>query len=388
MAVFVKRRRRAFTLIELLVVIAIIAILIALLLPAVQQAREAARRAQCKNNLKQIGLAIHNYQDNYGQFPLSYDGTLPIFTLGGPGSGTRVDPDQPAISWISAMLPFIEQQTLYDQLVANRAFDTPWSLWQSGQGYGNPAVQQLAMTIIPTLLCPSNPQDLTNEGNPGSLCYFGGGGKGGFADGGGGGGTQYRGARTDYVGNLGFVRTGWHDVQGNCVRGSENMNHGAQWSSPEWVTTYSTDWDNYPRFRGCFWHRGSAKISQITDGTSTTIAVFEDHHWRFSRNDNPARFARNVIWISPVSTLNNLSKKINSANAENCYGDNDNRGSGMSSVHSGGAHALMADGSVHFLSENIDIGDGPGDGRKQSGYQPGVQSALATASGSDVAGEF
>jgi len=369
-------QRRAFTLIELLVVIAIIAILIALLLPAVQQAREAARRSTCKNNLKQIGLACHNYHDTYGMFPLNSDGTLPVFELGGPNNGARTDPDLSSISWISAALPYLDQAPLYSQLDGLGAFTAPWSTYGSGGGYGNPQVQELALTVIPVLICPSNPQSKTNEGNAGSLCYRN---QGGFADGGGGGGTQYKGGRTDYVGNLGFVRSGWNDVQGTCG----NQNHGAQWSSPEWVTSYSTDWDNYPAFRGCFWHRGAARIAQITDGTSNTICVFEDHHWRFS-DANPSRFARNVTWISPISGLNNMSKTINSSNEDNCYGDNDNRGSGMSSTHEGGAHALMADGAVRFISENIDIGDGPGDGRKQDGYQHGVQSALATASGGET----
>ncbi|QDU37378.1 Type II secretion system protein G precursor [Maioricimonas rarisocia] len=368
-------QRRAFTLIELLVVIAIIAILIALLLPAVQQAREAARRSTCKNNLKQIGLACHNYHDTFGTFPHSYDGSLPIFNLpaGGEIAGSR---SQSSISWVSAALPYLDQAPLYNQLDGLGAFTVAGPLYGSGLGLGDPQVQQLALTPIPVLLCPSNPQSKTNEGNPGALCYLN---NTSFADGGGGGGTQYKGGRTDYVGNLGFVRSGWNDVQGSCG----NQNHGAQWSSPEWVTSYSTDWDNYPAFRGCFWHRGSARIAQITDGTSNTIAVFEDHHWRFS-DSNPSRFARNVAWISPIGPLNNLSKKINSSNEDNCYGDNDNRGSGMSSTHEGGAHALMADGAVRFFSENIDIGDGPGDGRQQDGYQPGVQSSLATASGGET----
>src|SRR6056297_2334814 len=94
------RRRAGFTLIELLVVIAIIAILVALLLPAVQQAREAARRSSCKNNLKQLGLAIHNYHDTHSRFPFGY--MLDSSNLNVSSFGTQI-------------LPFLEQSALWDQ---------------------------------------------------------------------------------------------------------------------------------------------------------------------------------------------------------------------------------------------------------------------------------
>ncbi|MBR9800775.1 DUF1559 domain-containing protein, partial [bacterium] len=103
------RNRYAFTLIELLVVIAIIAILVALLLPAVQQAREAARRSSCKNNLKQLGLAIHNYHDTHGVFPPGYiDGDG--ITNGGTGQSGGNDN---GYSWQAMILPMIEQSALY-----------------------------------------------------------------------------------------------------------------------------------------------------------------------------------------------------------------------------------------------------------------------------------
>src|ERR1700733_10552979 len=101
-----KPRCRGFTLIELLVVIAIIAVLIALLLPAVQQARESARRTQCKNNLKQYGLALHNYHDTYSRFPYSTSGSQ---SLNVNSVGTNHN-------WLEFILPFIEQTTLYNQL--------------------------------------------------------------------------------------------------------------------------------------------------------------------------------------------------------------------------------------------------------------------------------
>jgi len=98
------RRSRGFTLIELLVVIAIIAVLVALLLPAVQQAREAARRSQCKNNLKQFGLAWHNYHDTYNIFPMGG-------ALNAAGSW-----DAPGVSWEARALPYIDQAPIYNQI--------------------------------------------------------------------------------------------------------------------------------------------------------------------------------------------------------------------------------------------------------------------------------
>ena len=101
------RKRSAFTLIELLVVIAIIAILIALLLPAVQQAREAARRTQCKNNLHQLGLALHNYHDVYNQFPIT------CFNNSGPGLNWS---DSSRGTYLVRLLPYIEQAALFNAL--------------------------------------------------------------------------------------------------------------------------------------------------------------------------------------------------------------------------------------------------------------------------------
>ncbi len=117
---------RGFTLIELLVVIAIIAILIALLLPAVQQAREAARRSQCKNNLKQLGLAIHNYHDVHDAYPMS--------------SNHRVS-GQNGFSWIAMTLPFLDPGPLYQKLDLNR------TLIDTG-GPNNRALIQTPLTAL------------------------------------------------------------------------------------------------------------------------------------------------------------------------------------------------------------------------------------------------
>lgn len=126
-------KRRAFTLIELLVVIAIIAVLIALLLPAVQQAREAARRTQCRNNLKQLGLGLHNYEASARIFPFG--------VLGATGTASATNPLH---TWHSQILPYLDQQPLY----ASYQFSVPFS---------DPANQAVVKTTIPGFLCPSNP---------------------------------------------------------------------------------------------------------------------------------------------------------------------------------------------------------------------------------------
>src|SRR5262245_13713930 len=137
--------RRGFTLVELLVVIAIIGVLVALLLPAVQAAREAARRTSCSSNLRQIGLAMHNYHDTFKAFPIGALSTL------GPAQGANSANGDWA--WPTAILPFVEQKPLYDQL-------------QPGSSPKAPAVTSpLVLTGVPVFMCPSCPGDKKSLNN-------------------------------------------------------------------------------------------------------------------------------------------------------------------------------------------------------------------------------
>ncbi|MFI4874154.1 MAG: DUF1559 domain-containing protein, partial [Blastopirellula sp. JB062] len=136
-------RRKAFTLVELLVVIAIIGVLIALLLPAVQQAREAARRMSCSNNMKQLGLAMHNYHDTYKTFPSGFIGDLPDMST------------HRRTCWMQAILPFIEQNGLYDLYQADTS------------DYTHYVPDEIQSIVVEGLLCPSEANSDATGGNGG-----------------------------------------------------------------------------------------------------------------------------------------------------------------------------------------------------------------------------
>lgn len=326
-------RKPGFTLIELLVVIAIIAILVALLLPAVQQAREAARRAQCKNNLKQLGLAMHNYHEVHGQFPQNQD----RYTNGG---GNELPANQkPQWSWIVMALPFLDQAPLYEALELDGGriggFTTNRNL--NNKPGSN---QTIRRTVLSTLICPSNSMDSIRGGQTN-------------------GGYRWNGtsnaAATDYVGNLGHIWGGWKDcgaVPDNLI--PNGLGRRGQAGTP-WVNGERIN--EQDKVNGVFKYTGAYKIRDIIDGTTNTIAAFENMHFRGGRQ---ARFdirpSSYGAWITPLGAVHSFRNPINNGLSGDRYqqGANDLRCEAPSSRHPGGVHILLADGSTRFINESID----------------------------------
>ncbi len=291
-----RRPRAGFTLIELLVVIAIIAILIALLLPAVQQAREAARRTACRSNLKQIGLALHNYHETAGVFPpgvVHNEGQLASGGIAG-------------WSWGTFLLPHLEQAALYKQLSPNtRTLD---ALLRDA------SLRPLAQTKLPVFRCPTDDNIPLN-----TLRKFS---------------TQ----EDDGTGTGTTVH-----VYGNLAAGTSNYlgNIGTRWATPnQWITNGRDPW-------GVIIPDGKVSIRQITDGTSNTFVVGERDStdeagvWVGIRNYN----ANGNVGLTMALGVTSL--KLNAGLSGG--GDLDY----FSSRHAGGAHFLFVDGRVTFLNDSI-----------------------------------
>ncbi len=290
--------RRAFTLIELLVVIAIIAVLIALLLPAVQQAREAARRTQCKNNMKQLGLAMHNYHDTFLAFPpleVQDAGFLSNVDTGGssPGwSGPRSTWGSYSGNWITLTLPYIDQAPLYNQF-----------------NFSTTADANSALVVLPLkhLLCPSNPF---------------------------GAGTQINGS----------TPTHYFAMQGANAGGLENENF---WTSKNISSTNA----------GIFFHSSNTRMRDVTDGTTNQVMIAEAIGYLPTPLQSPC--AAPIINATNFGTgiadgrgtkFSAVTSSQFQINILNCG----TRWFPTSSFHTGGAHVLLADGSTRFASQNID----------------------------------
>jgi prepilin-type N-terminal cleavage/methylation domain-containing protein/prepilin-type processing-associated H-X9-DG protein len=307
--------RRAFTLVELLVVIAIIGILIALLLPAVQAAREAARRTQCKNNLKQIGLALHNYENTNGSLP--------------PGSGYIV---QPGTLWTAAIMPYMELGTLTSQLDFRRYFNQAPNL---------AIVEKLS---LPGFICPSDPQasdpilsnrrQASNQHNP-PTCQ----------------GLWYVGSMGPTIPDV----CDWGSAPQICM----GTGFGTDYPTPPYSTSYGSPSPCFVHSRGlncpdtsqcvgvlCRTYQQIA-FRQVTDGLSNTIAVGETLP---AHNTYNCLFCENFPVASTHIPLNTMESDNGQWGAAGQYW----RTSGFKSEHPGGANLLLCDGSVTFALETID----------------------------------
>ncbi len=303
-----RHRSQGFTLIELLVVIAIIAVLIALLLPAVQQAREAARRSQCKNNMKQIGLALHNYHDVHGVFP--------------PGVTNGPTNNSGGATMYIMMFPFLDQAPLYNQFNFGA---------NAGDTYSS-TFQPMINAIIPSFNCPSSTAALSYNvyGNPGPW-YF-----------------QL--GMTEYVGICGS------DQGPNVTSASGGpMSSGGCFA-------YTARWGRGARIR----------IADITDGASNTAGVGEfsgltkgqKYYAQNGRGDDgvPWCLGEDYGWQYALRTVTvppNSAWFYNTAMAITGYTPTPVTGrlndSALHSMHVGGIHVLMMDGAVRFISDNINM---------------------------------
>lgn len=294
------KKRRGFTLIELLVVIAIIAILIALLLPAVQQAREAARRSQCKNNLKQIGLAVHNYHDVHQSFPPGNINCNALgtcnYSYGGPHYST----------WTISILPFLDQAPLYNIYDATLPTD-------SAAAANN---QTVAQTQLAVYKCPSD-VGAVDLGRPES------------------GPRPYDYAFGSYRAVSGVTRS----------RGGPHFDEGQTNSAQDRGAMHVV----YNRW-------GTENFASITDGTSNSLMVGEYH--------STTHASRRTFWAYGYTSYNESSILAGSPQAfgipdyDECVSSSGAHSNdckrAFASLHVGGVQFLMCDGAVRFISENID----------------------------------
>ncbi|QDU61138.1 Type II secretion system protein G precursor [Planctomycetes bacterium Pan216] len=301
------RSRLGFTLVELLVVIAIIGVLVALLLPAVQSAREAARRAQCQNHLKQLGVAIHNYHDNHGQFPPTIH-TVRRFNTS--------DPDHKG-SWMVRLLPYIDRGDLYDHL------DFGADTVQASQ---LPSGQMVYESVVQTFICPSDSHNGIWEGGNSFDSSSSG----------------QRRALSNYSASMGS--------QANSPCGTHNNYFG---NGP----IGRADTLDPNQISGVFGHMAwAARLGDIQDGTTSTIALGEvrplcSDHVRDGWMDINSLYTGTGVAIN----FNTCEGAPGTGSGCNQHTGRWGASQGFKSPHLGGCHFLLCDGSLKFLSETIDM---------------------------------
>jgi prepilin-type N-terminal cleavage/methylation domain-containing protein/prepilin-type processing-associated H-X9-DG protein len=305
-------RKSGFTLIELLVVVAIIVVLIALLLPAVQKVREAAARIQCANNLKQIGLAVHNYQNTNGALPITRYGAYyntddqPI-TYGGTPAFGGSDQNSESWSFLSALLPELDQGNLYTQGNIPNS-----SLAESG----------VIAVPINTFFCPSD-QAITAK----------------------------VGIDNQYMPGVVAALTNYKGVDGGCNCWGDWVNDSTVISDTTYTWRPCDQWANGD---GIFWlndwRYGPRTLESISDGTSNTFMVGEDLYF--------PNGAVGCSWAHAVETLRTCAIPPNPRSPNGTpydFSTDINDGNGFKSRHPGGVQFVLADGSVHFISNSISL---------------------------------
>lgn len=309
------RRRSGFTLIELLIVIAIIGILIAMLLPAVNGVREAARKTQCANNFKQVGLALQSYHEAKGSFP--------------PGTTHHTSPNLEGFSWCVWILPFMEQQNVFDRIDFS---DDGWV------GSSPPNAIAVANVNIDTFNCPSSPATRMLKYDPAATTY-----------------EPYQ--IGDMVGIAGAIIPG--DDRADPVSYLPANRHA---------------------WNGVLFGGGTVKFSHIRDGATNVMMVGETSDWGRNpglpgqvydcRGQFPAGWMMGAdrqkpdtaapdrrVFNTTIINTHPLGSKVcdGGQNPDFSVGHNYDNNTPIQAAHPGGAHVLFCDGSVHFLPESIDF---------------------------------